>query len=216
MIIIFDKMRLELFLLQNHKKFQMKKTLLTLLTILLLGGFANAQHFALGIKAGGNLNKISGESFKNGFQFGVHAGAFLEYDFGKTIGIQPEVLFNQTNTTTQSQQSDVNSYYQSTKDAKLNYLSIPLLLRINVNKLLTINLGPQYSILMNKDSSLIQNGKNAIKSGDFAAVAGVQLNLGGLRIYGRYNIGLSNINDISDQQKWRNQQIQLGVGFSIL
>jgi hypothetical protein len=194
----------------------MKRLFLTLLTVLLLTGFANAQHFALGIKAGGNLNKISGESFKNGYEFGVHAGAFLEYDFGKTIGIQPEVLFNQTNTTTQSQSSTQQDYFNSTKDAKLNYLSIPLLLRINVNKLLTINVGPQYSILMNKDSSLFVNGKNAIKSGDFAAVAGLQLNLGALRVYGRYNIGLSNINDISDQQKWKNQQIQLGIGFTIL
>jgi len=43
-------------------------------------------------------------------------------------------------------------------------------------------------------------------------VLGAQVNLKVLRVYGRYNIGLQNINDFSDQQKWTNQQVQLGVG----
>jgi hypothetical protein len=58
----------------------------------------------------------------------------------------------------------------------------------------------------------LQNGKSAFKSGDFAMVAGAQVNLKMLRIYGRYNIGLQNINDIDQKDKWTNQQIQLGLG----
>ena len=57
---------------------------------------------------------------------------------------------------------------------------------------------------------------NAFKGGDFAAVLGAQLNLGLLKVYGRYNIGLSNISDIADQDKWKSQAIQLGVGIKIL
>jgi hypothetical protein len=67
-------------------------------------------------------------------------------------------------------------------------------------------------VLINKNDNLLQNGQQAFKSGDFSMVLGAQVNLKVLRVYGRYNIGLQNINDFSDQQKWTNQQVQLGVG----
>jgi hypothetical protein len=96
---------------------------------------------------------------------------------------------------------------------KLNYLSIPLLLRYNIGGILSLNAGPQFSILLNNDKTLLQNGQSAFKNGDFAMVAGAQLNFKFLRIYGRYNIGLQNINDIDNKDKWTNQQIQAGIGF---
>ncbi|MEN9459453.1 MAG: hypothetical protein RL135_2076, partial [Bacteroidota bacterium] len=70
----------------------------------------------------------------------------------------------------------------------------------------------QFGVLINKNDNLLQNGQQAFKSGDFSMVLGAQVNLKVLRVYGRYNIGLQNINDFSDQQKWTNQQVQLGVG----
>ena len=85
----------------------------------------------------------------------------------------------------------------------------------NVGKIVSLNLGPQYSILLNKDNTLLQNGQQAFKSGDFAMVGGVQLNFSVLRIYGRYNIGLSNINDIDNKEQWKSQQLQLGIGFKL-
>lgn len=177
---------------------------------------SNAQGFHLGAKVGANLNKIDGQAFKDGFNAGFHLGGFAEIDLGKTLGIQPEVLFNQTNTTIASDATDIYNLALNGQKKTLNYLSIPVLLRINLTKLLTINLGPQYSILMNKHETILQNGMDAFKSGDFAAVVGAQVNLGSLKVYGRYNIGLSNINDIDNKDKWKNQQIQLGLGFRLL
>jgi hypothetical protein len=46
-------------------------------------------------------------------------------------------------------------------------------------------------------------------------VGGIQLNFSVLRIYGRYNVGLTNINEVSDQNKWKSQQLQLGLGFKL-
>jgi hypothetical protein len=46
-------------------------------------------------------------------------------------------------------------------------------------------------------------------------LGGLQLNISKLKIYGRYAVGLSNINDIDNQDKWKNQTIQLGVGFAL-
>ncbi|MEK7198916.1 MAG: PorT family protein, partial [Bacteroidota bacterium] len=73
--------------------------------------------------------------------------------------------------------------------------------------------GPQFSIIIKEDNTLLQNSQSAFKNGDFAMVAGAQINLKMLRIYGRYNIGMQNINDIDQKDKWTTQQIQLGLGF---
>lgn len=197
----------------------MKRILLSVLTMFAAVSIVNAQGFHVGAKAGANMTKIDGQSFKDGYELGYQLGGFIEVDFSKNIGIQPELLFSQTNTKVASGFNDI---YENIDNAiagdkvKLNYLSIPVLLRLNAGKLLTFHVGPQFSILMNSDETLLNNGKDAFKKGDFAAILGAQVNLGTFRVYGRYNIGLSDINDIDNQDKWKNQQVQLGVGIKIL
>jgi hypothetical protein len=75
--------------------------------------------------------------------------------------------------------------------------------------------GPQFGILMNKNQNILQNGQKAFSDGDFSAVAGLQVNLKTLRLYCRYNIGMKNINQIDQKDKWTSQQIQLGVGLRL-
>jgi hypothetical protein len=69
---------------------------------------------------------------------------------------------------------------------------------------------------MSQNKDLLQEVKDAFKSGDFSMVGGLQLKFSSIRLYGRYAIGLSNINDIDNRDSWKNQSIQLGVGFTIL
>ena len=168
----------------------------------------------IGIKGGASINKLSGESFDQKFAFGYHVGGFVTIKLGSKLALQPEVFFNQVNTDTSSNFSSVYQFNNINK-VKLNYLSIPILLNYNVGKLITLQAGPQYSILMNQNVTLYQNGKNAFKNGDFAMVGGLQLNLVGLKIYGRYVVGLNNINDLGNQQNWKTQSIQLGIGIKL-
>lgn len=166
--------------------------------------------FRLGVKAGANLNKIEGQSFDQGFNFSYHAGAFAEIDFAKRWGIQPEVIWSQTST---KPATNLDAIYSSLPtNVKLDYLMVPILLRYSPIGLLSFVAGPQFGVLINKNENLLSNGQQAFKSGDLSMVLGAQVNLKVLRIYGRYNVGLQNINDFSDQQKWTNQQIQLGLG----
>ncbi len=188
----------------------MKKTIIAIAIIIVATNSTNAQKFNIGLKAGANLGKISGSSFSSEYKLSYHAGAFMSFDFNKKIGIQPEVLLSQTQTTTVSSGVILPP---NSADYKLNYLSIPLLLRYKFSKVIVLNVGPQYSVLLNKNDNVIKNGSNAFKDGDFAMVAGLQLDFKYLRFYGRYNIGLNNINDLSSSDKWKNEQIQLGIGF---
>lgn len=197
----------------------MKKiTLLLAAGLVLLATQVGAQTLNLGVKAGATLGKIDGQSFKDGFNFGVHAGFFADLGIGEQWGIQPEVLFSQTKTEVKQSVSAGDVLSQGAK-GHLNYLTIPVLLNFKPAKVLTLQAGPQFGILMNKHNSLVQNGADAFKSGDFAVDLGAQLNLGKLKVYGRYDIGLSDardVKDVTDQSKWKNQQIQFGIGYVIL
>ena len=191
----------------------MKNLLFLTLAITVFTTSSIAQGFGVGIKGGANLTKISGKSFSEEFDLGYQLGVFTEIDFSKKLGIQPELLYSQVNTQRTSgfaQIYDANNAAAS--DIQLKYLSIPILFRYNVGKFLTLNLGPQFSILVDDNENLLTNGQNAFKKGDFSMVGGVGINLSRLRIYGRYNIGLNNINDIDNQDQWKSQQLQLGVG----
>ncbi|NOT94070.1 porin family protein [Ferruginibacter sp.] len=189
------------------------KLLLTaVITIISIGAFA--QSFKIGAKGGATLNKMTGQTFDEKFTYGYHVGGFVTIGLGKKFAIQPEVLFNQVNIDTSDKFSSV---YQFNKlnSVQLKYLTIPILLNYNVGKLVSLQAGPQFGILMNKSNTFVENGKDAFKGGDFSMLGGVQINVSHFRVYGRYAIGLNNLNDIDNKDKWKNQSIQLGVGLTL-
>ena len=189
------------------------KLLLTaVITIISIGAFA--QSFKIGAKGGATLNKMTGQTFDEKFTYGYHVGGFATIGLGKKFAIQPEVLFNQINVDTSDKFSSV---YQFNKlnSVQLKYLTIPILLNYNVGKLVSLQAGPQFGILMNKSNTFVENGRDAFKGGDFSMLGGVQINVSHFRVYGRYAIGLNNLNDIDNKDKWKNQSIQLGVGLTL-
>jgi len=193
------------------------KLFLPLVAALLLSQAIMAQ-FHIGIKGGANIIKIDGRSFKDEFKYGYHLGGFMELGLSNGWSIHPEVLWNQYSTTVDSNfnhiyQNVFNPSYQS--NVKLNYLSIPILLNYKLFGPLSIEAGPQFGILIDKNKTLLQNGGDAFKQGDFAMLAGAELKLGSFRVNGRYVIGLSNINDIDNQDKWKSQGFQVSLGFAL-
>jgi hypothetical protein len=182
-----------------------------------LSTFTFAQGFHVGLKGGVNMYKIEGKSFNEEFKHSYNAGLFTEINFSPKVGIQPEIIWNQAQTQTSTRFKDLyNDGIKELKGVTLNYLSIPLLLNLSPSRLITFQAGPQFGVLINKDQNLLQNGKNAFKSGDLSMLGGVQLNLGGFKLGGRYTVGLTNINDIDNQDKWKNQGFQLYAGFRLL
>jgi hypothetical protein len=196
----------------------MKTKLLTLAAAVFLSTVAMAQ-FHLGVKGGANIIKIDGKSFKDQFRYGYHIGGFMEVRAGNKFVVQPEVLFNQYSTSVDSNfshlyQGEFNSNSQSA--VKLNYLSIPLLLNYKlIGSFISLQAGPQFGVLLNKHKTLLQNGGEAFKNGDFSMIGGVLVKLGAFRVNGRYVIGLNNINDIDNQDKWKSQGFQLSVGLAL-
>jgi len=89
------------------------------------------------------------------------------------------------------------------------------MLNYNISNLLSIQAGPQFGILLDHDKNLVQNGKDAFKSGDFSLAAGLQLNLLKFRVYGRFVGGVTDLNNISNDDTWKIQTIQLGIGIAL-
>jgi opacity protein-like surface antigen len=194
----------------------MKRTAVVLSVLLVITSLGvRAQGVHLGIKAGANLFKVDGQSFSDEYKFGYNVGAFSQINFTPNWGIQPELMFNQTNYRTGTQFSSIYPNGVNDVKGKLNYLTIPVLLNFRPIPLLSILAGPQFGILLNQDHHLSTDAKDAFKKGDFSLVGGAQLNLASLMVGARYVVGLNNINDVTQEQSWKNQGWQLYAGFRI-
>jgi len=191
----------------------MKTKLFSILFLLFFSSALFSQGLSFGIKGGATLGKMSGKAFKDKFTLGYHVGAFATVSFGK-FGIQPEILLNQVNVDTASNFSQVYQFNNVDK-VQLKELTIPVLLNYDLNKIITLQAGPQFGILLDNNKSFVENGKDAFKSGNFSLVGGVQLHVLKFRIYGRVVGGLTDLNNIQSSDTWKTTAVQLGVGIGL-
>ncbi|MEP7236240.1 MAG: porin family protein [Ferruginibacter sp.] len=203
----------------------MQKTLLAVLLIISLPSFAQRNKldgdqenfFRIGAKGGVNINKISGKSYKEGFRYNFQAGVFLQFNFSNRFGLQPEVNFVQSSSEFSNDANDIyNDLFRggSQKTSKLNFLEVPLLLNINVgeSKRVKLQIGPAYGGLLKQTVDSLKTQGDIYKHGEWAAIGGLWIQLPLVNLGARYKLGLTNLNDIDDRQKWKSQSIQVFVG----
>jgi hypothetical protein len=206
----------------------MKKLIPAILLIISLPGFAqrnktDGEHenfFRIGARGGVNINKITGKSYKEGYNFNFQAGIFLQFNFSNRFGIQPEVNFVQTSS---EFSNDPNDIYDdlflggSQKKSKLNFLEVPLLLNINLgeSKRVKLQLGPAYGGMLKQTVDSLKSNGNIYKNGEWAAIGGLWIQLPVVNLGARYKLGLTDLNGIDNQQKWKSQSIQVFVGITL-
>lgn len=193
------------------------KTKLLLLFAAVFVSAASMAQFHLGVKGGANITKVDGKSFKDEFRYGYHLGGFAEIRMGNKFVLQPEVLFNQYATRLDSSFKNVyQDVFDGNSNIKLNYISIPIVLNYKlIGSFLSLQAGPQFGILIDQSRTTLQNGADAFKKGDLSMLAGLNFKVGPMRINGRYAIGLNNISDITDDNKWNSQGFQVSVGLAL-
>ncbi len=179
----------------------------------------------LGVKAGMNFSSISGDYWNTGYKANWVAGVFAGIE-AKRIGVVAEGLFSQAKYTTGSNfHRHFHHYYNDNVDSaavgsfKVNQLSIPLLLRVKLFPMVWLQLGPQYSTVVSvKDGdALLKDASNIFKQGDVAGVGGLELKLPlGFRVTGRYIMGLTDVNNTTVADAWKQRAFQLSVGYSFL
>ena len=176
--------------------------------------------FRMGIKAGVNANKVDGLAYKEGFNYNFQAGAFALFNVTKKLGIQAELNFVQS----QYEFTDnSNTVYDDLfggglqHKAKLDYLEIPILLNVNVGPTQKVKLqfGPAYSgVLTQSVDSLKANVEDIYKNGEVSAIAGLWIQLPLINLSARYKLGLTDMNNTSNNKTWKNQAIQISVGLT--
>jgi hypothetical protein len=176
--------------------------------------------FRWGFKGGLNLNKIKGESFKNEFQYNYQLGGFMQINFARKFGLQPELNFSQT---TAEQSDDITDIYDDIflggeqKKAKLDYLKLAGLLNIDIgpSQRVKLQLGPQWGMLLSEAVDSLKTPQDVFKKSEFSVLGGIMLQLPLIHIGTRYEIGLTDINGIDNKDQWKSQAWQFFVGITL-
>ena len=176
--------------------------------------------FRFGFKGGVNLNKIEGKSFKDEFNYNYSLGGLMQINITRKLGLQPEINFVQT---TAEQSEDITDVYDDLfvgggqKKAKLDYLKFAGLLNIDLgpSQRVKLQLGPQWGMLLNEAVDSLKSSQDVFKKSEFSVLGGIMLQLPLIHIGTRYEIGLTDINGIDNQDKWRSQAWQFFVGITL-
>jgi hypothetical protein len=141
----------------------------------------------------------------------------MQLNFSRKLGIQPEVSFIQASSEQSNDFSDIYddiSLGGSQLKARLNYLKVGSMLNLNVGPTQRIKLqfGPQWGMLLHQKVDSLKTTQNIFKNGDFSLAGGIMFQLPMVHFGGRFEQGLSNINDIDNRDKWTSQSFQLFAG----
>lgn len=191
----------------------MKKTATLLVFLAAISTGAYAQGLSGGVKAGLNLAnqtfKSSGYTVSPSMLPSFYAGAYVTFMFSEHLGLQPEVLLSG-----QGAKSGDDKL-------KLTYINVPILIRYNVNSVLSFHVGPQIGVLASakeKFNGGTEDVKDGYKSTDLGVAVGANVDIKKLNFTFRFVKGLSNVAE-SDPDfgdvTIKNYMIQLGVGFTL-
>jgi hypothetical protein len=188
----------------------MKKLILITLALISTSTFFG-QGLDLGIKAGVNFATIT-DAAEFDSRTGFVGGVFIGGKFNDKIGIQADLLYSQ-----QGAEFELGEF-------NLDYVNVPIVLKYFVTDNLNIQLGPQFGVLVDDETTAVGSAVNAIGANDFdlSGILGVGLDIPfGLRVEGRYNFGLNDTSEgtrVSDNSNLdgKNSVITLSLGYSFL
>lgn len=184
----------------------MKKIFLISAILIFSTATLHSQSVKFGIKAGlnyanelGTNISVNGEDYKTEAITSYHAGLVAQIALFKGVVFQPELLYSTQGAT----------YSRALEDIKneLGYISIPAILKIDLNKTFSLELGPQASFLLSEKNNFDAKDSTTF---DFAAVGGLGLKITkSLFLQARYVLGLT---EMSKDAQTKNSVVQVSAG----
>jgi hypothetical protein len=164
-----------------------------------------------GIKVGMNLAKLSGFNDPSTTQrVGLTAGVFVTAGLAPMVAFEPEVLFSMQGSKLHFAAS--GTIVSSDVTAKLDYVQVPLLLRIgNSGK----SVASLYGIVGPTLGYLVRNQgvTDELKKTDVGVVVGAGVTFSRMLLEGRYTTGLTDFNKGGTVYKNRVLSILVGLHF---
>lgn len=153
-----------------------------------------------GIKGGVNFSNIySTEVDDNNVLTSFNAGVYAAFPVGEIISIQPELLYSR-----KGGKLEYDSALTSGKaEFKLNYLEVPVLLKVNITDNLSVHAGPYFAYLIDAGVSNDADGdvldfddeynNDDFNKFDVGISGGIGFDFNSFGIGARYNYGFSTI-----------------------
>jgi len=178
-----------------------------LVSAILILGMSNsiiAQNVDFGVKTGLNISNFTGGDVDKNSLFGFHVGGFAEFKLNEKFSLQPELLYS-------TQGTEVENLVK----IKVDYLTIPLMVKYYLSENFSIEAGPQASFLVNDkaefDDSSIPDADIDASSFDFGLNVGVGYNFTShLFAQVRYNYGITTVGENPDV---KNSVFQISLGY---
>ena len=172
---------------------------------------------SFGVKGGVNFATVTGDDIDSpDSRTSFHVGIVGEMPITEMFSLQGEVLYSG-----QGFDFDFDGPDGDKAEYQLDYINVPVLAKVYVIDGLSLEVGPQFSFLVNEEFDLNPNsddgdfdlGGTSVEAEDFefGVVGGLTFQTEmGLFATGRYNMGLTDIIKDSDV---RNSVFQIGIGY---
>ncbi|WP_425637363.1 outer membrane beta-barrel protein [Algoriphagus yeomjeoni] len=182
------------------------KNILAFVFFLGLFATANAQ---FGVRAG--YSSASFSDFNSDALSGFHVGAYYKIGDG-FLAVEPGIQYAQKGYT------NLMNGSPSTDKELLNYVDVPVLVRVNFLPFLNVFAGPQASVLVSRERKFSDGSTESttepIRGYDIAGVVGVGANLPlGINAQLSYDIGFQSVNYYNQDVKNTVLKISLGYDF---
>jgi len=183
----------------------MQSNFLCALTLFLTASFGmlhaqdNNVNTEFGVKGGFNMsNFLSNDDEANdeNVLYGFNAGVYATLPISDFVAIQPEILF----TTKGAELEYSNAFASGNTKFRLNYIEVPLLVRVNITKNFNVHAGGYASYLVS--SKVTGDGSvefdqdvdtDDLNKFDAGIAAGVGVDFNPISIGLRYNYGLTTV-----------------------
>ncbi len=177
----------------NTNLLKMKKILLAAFVI--IGSYTAVNAQAFGIKAGLNFANFSGNDADD---FNVltsfHAGLVAEMHLMDAVSVQPEFLYS------------VQGAKTKDEEFKLNYVTLPVMLKVYFTDSFNVHAGPQIGLLISESDNFTNFESNTY---DLGLAGGIEFFFAdNFSAQARYNAGTSKV---SDNVELKNSVLQLSL-----
>jgi len=181
----------------------------------------------LGAKGGVNFSKITGDDFEDvDSRTSFNAGLVAEIPLSERISFQPEVFYSgQGFNVVQAE----DRFFNTSEDIEyqLDYIQVPLLLKVYLIKGLSVEAGPQFGFKIHEEFDSepnsdggdfeINENDSYVKDFDTSLAIGTSYKFdGGFFVSARYTMGLSSVfkdDTLFENVDGKNEVLQLGLGF---
>ena len=184
----------------------MKKRIF-IIALFTVSAFAvHAQSVKFGVKAGFNYANelgtnisVNSKDYETEAITSYHAGVVAEIGLIKGLAFQPELIYSTQGATYKNTLEEIKN--------ELGYISIPAVLKIDLNKSFSLELGPQASFLLSEKNDFDAKDANTF---DFSVVGGLGLKITkSIFVQARYGLGLT---EMSDDAQTKNSVVQVSAG----